>query len=55
MERRTMLIFLEMLESDEERLSFQEVYEKNYMKMFYAALIWSITGIWQKMQYMKHS
>lgn len=33
-----MLIFLEMLNSEEERLSFQEVYEKNYMKMFYAAL-----------------
>lgn len=32
-----MLIFLEMLNSEEERLSFQEVYEKNYMKMFYAA------------------
>lgn len=33
-----MLIFLEMLESDEERLSFQEVYKKNHMKMFYAAI-----------------
>lgn len=38
MERKAMLIFLEMLDSDEERLSFQEVYEKNYMKMFYTAL-----------------
>lgn len=38
MERRTMLIFLEMLESEEERLSFQEVFRKNHMKMFYTAL-----------------
>lgn len=33
-----MLIFLEMLESDEDRLSFQRIYERNYMKMYYAAL-----------------
>lgn len=33
-----MLIFLEMLSSDEERISFQTVYEDNYLKMYYVAL-----------------
>lgn len=33
-----MLIFLEMLNSDEERTSFQTVYEDNYLKMYYVAL-----------------
>lgn len=33
-----MFRFLEMFKNDEERLSFQKVYEKNCMKMYYAAL-----------------
>ncbi len=33
-----MLVCLSMFESDEERVSFQAIYEENYLKMYHVAL-----------------